>query len=94
MGTVQLDDAAVFVSVVDAGSFSGAARLLSLPKSSVSRAVSRLELELGVKLLERTTRSLRLTDAGKRYHSSVAPALSAVRDAAREAGELVQEVSG
>lgn len=94
VGTVQLDDAAVFVSVVDAGSFSGAARLLSLPKSSVSRAVSRLELELGVKLLERTTRSLRLTDAGKRYHSSVAPALSAVRDAAREVGELVEEVSG
>ncbi len=94
MGTVQLDDAAVFVSVVDAGSFSKAARNLLQPKSSVSRAVSRLERELGVKLLERTTRSLRLTEAGKRYHSSVAPALSAVRDAEREVGELVLEVSG
>ncbi|MEZ4221491.1 MAG: LysR family transcriptional regulator [Polyangiaceae bacterium] len=94
MGTVQLDDAAVFVSVVDAGSFSKAARTLSQPKSSVSRAVSRLERDLGVKLLERTTRSLRLTDAGKRYHAGVAPALTAVRDAQREVGALAEEVSG
>lgn len=57
-----------FVQVVDASGFSKAARALGLPKSTVSRHVSRLEDRLGVRLLNRTTRSLALTDVGRAYY--------------------------
>ncbi len=60
----NLTDMAVFARVVDAGSFSGAARQLGLTPSAVSRQVARLEAALHVRLLERSTRSLRLTEAG------------------------------
>ncbi|MEM9460320.1 MAG: LysR substrate-binding domain-containing protein [Myxococcota bacterium] len=55
----------VFARVVDAGSFSGAARALRLSRSAVSMAVAALEEELGVALLHRTTRALRITPAGE-----------------------------
>jgi len=58
---------AVFVSVAEAGSLSGAARLLELTPSAVSRIVARIEARLGVQLLVRTTRSLRLTAEGETY---------------------------
>ena len=54
----------IFAKVVEAKSFSEAARLLKMPTSTVSRRVADLEDELGVRLLERSTRSLRLTDVG------------------------------
>jgi len=57
------------VATVDTGSFSGAARRLGLSPSAVSRAVMRLERELGVALLARTTRTLRLTDDGRAFHA-------------------------
>ena len=60
----SLPDMAVFARVVEAGSFSGAARQLGLTPSAVSRQVARLEGVLRVRLLERTTRKLRLTEAG------------------------------
>ncbi len=63
----NLNDMAVFTKVVEAGSFTGAARLLGLPKSTVSRKVSLLEERLGVRLLERTTRALKLTEIGAAY---------------------------
>ncbi len=94
MGTVELDDVAVFVRVVDAGSFSRAARELSLPKSTVSRAVSRLEAALSVRLLQRTTRSLNLTDEGDRYYKSVAPALGMLRNAEHELDATQEVVKG
>lgn len=55
----------VFVRIVDAGSLSAAARSLGMPKSSVSRALSRLKTAAGAALLERTPRNQRLTDAGR-----------------------------
>jgi DNA-binding transcriptional LysR family regulator len=54
----------IFAKVVEAKSFSGAARLLKMPTSTVSRRVAELEEQLGVRLIERSTRSLRLTDVG------------------------------
>jgi DNA-binding transcriptional LysR family regulator len=60
----SLPDMAVFARVVEAGSFSEAARQLGLTPSAVSRQVARLEGVLRVRLLERTTRKLRLTEAG------------------------------
>ena len=62
------NDAEVFLHVVDLGSFTAAALRLGLPKSSVSRRVTRLGQRLGVRLLQRTTRSLKLTAAGQLYY--------------------------
>lgn len=64
---LNLNDIALFARVVEAGSFSGAARLLGLPKSTLSRKISLLEERLGVRLLERTTRALKLTEIGATY---------------------------
>ena len=63
----DLNEMVVFASVVDAGSFTGAAKKLGQPKSTLSRRISRLEERLGVRLLQRTTRALHLTDAGTTY---------------------------
>jgi DNA-binding transcriptional LysR family regulator len=57
----------VLVRVVQAGSFRGAARALGMPKTTVSRRVAELEAQLGVQLLQRTTRTLALTDAGAAF---------------------------
>ncbi len=60
----DLDALMIFAKVVDANSFSEAARRLKMPVSTVSRRIAELEDQLGVRLLERSTRSLRLTDIG------------------------------
>lgn len=58
----------IFARVVEAGSFAGAAKTLSIPRSTVSRSIQDLETALGVSLLQRTTRSLRLTSSGSFYY--------------------------
>lgn len=63
----DLNDMMVFIAVIDAGSFTLAADWLNIPKANLSRKISRLEAQLGVILLERTTRSQRITEAGERY---------------------------
>ncbi|MBA4110545.1 MAG: LysR family transcriptional regulator [Leptothrix sp. (in: Bacteria)] len=63
----QLDSMRVFVAVADAQSFAGAARSLKCSPAAVTRAVAALEQHLGARLLHRTTRSLRLSEAGERY---------------------------
>jgi DNA-binding transcriptional LysR family regulator len=60
----DLNALAVFAKVMEAGSFSEAARRLKMPISTVSRRVSELEDQLGVRLIERSTRNLRLTELG------------------------------
>ncbi|WP_440873646.1 LysR family transcriptional regulator [Thalassotalea sp. PLHSN55] len=65
----DLNDMMVFLAVVETGSFTLAADRLNIPKANVSRKVSRLEQYLNVTLLERSTRSQHLTEAGKRYLS-------------------------
>ena len=62
-----MDAIAVFVKVVEAGSFSLAARRLGMPKTTVSAQVAGLEKRLGVRLIQRTTRKLRMTEAGEKY---------------------------
>ncbi|CDF40890.1 unnamed protein product [Chondrus crispus] len=64
----SLTDIAVFVKVVDSGSFTEAAQRLSLSKSVVSKYVTRLENRLGARLLNRTTRRLSLTEAGSAFY--------------------------
>ena len=63
----DLNDLYYFSQVVEQGGFSAAARALDIPKSRLSRRISHLEESLGVRLLQRTTRRLRLTAAGERY---------------------------
>src|ERR1700733_1793226 len=60
----DLNSLALFAKVIEAGSFSGAARRLKMPMSTVSRRIAELEDQLGVRLLERSTRNLRLTELG------------------------------
>ena len=63
----------VFVSVVDNEGFASAARKLRLSPPAVSRAITELETRLGVKLLQRTTRHLQITEAGQRYYKMLFP---------------------
>jgi DNA-binding transcriptional LysR family regulator len=67
----DLNDVVVFARVAHERSFTNAARALGMPKSTVSERVARLEAKLGVRLLERTTRSLRLTPSGTAYFARV-----------------------
>jgi DNA-binding transcriptional LysR family regulator len=73
-----LDDISVFVQVVEAGSFSAAARRLAMPKATVSAKVARLEKRLGLGLIQRTTRRLRVTEAGEQYFRRCAEAIREV----------------
>jgi DNA-binding transcriptional LysR family regulator len=90
----DLNRLALFVRVVEASSFTVAARSLGLRTSSVSRGVARLEEELGVSLLHRTTRNVSLTDAGRAYYDRVREALSGVEEATADVLEKGYEPQG
>jgi DNA-binding transcriptional LysR family regulator len=70
-----------FVRTVDAGSFAGAARLIGASPSAVSKSVARLEQRLGVRLLQRSTRTLSPTSEGAAYYEQVAAHLRAIEEA-------------
>lgn len=70
-----------YIAVVDAGSLSGAARKLGLSPAMVSKRIAHLEDRLGVRLMERTTRRMALTDVGRQFYDQIMPALEAVREA-------------
>lgn len=76
----------VFVRVVEAGDFSGAARALGMSPSAVSKLVTRIEARLGTSLLRRSTRRLALTPEGEAFHSRALAILSDIETAEREAG--------
>ncbi|HCT27868.1 MAG TPA: LysR family transcriptional regulator [Stenotrophomonas sp.] len=90
----DLNTVRVFVAVVDEQSFSGAARLLALPSSNVSRHVASLERTLGVRLLERSTRHLRMTEAGKVLYARAKPLLDALLSTEEELGAVQRELKG
>lgn len=83
----DLNDLLFFTAVVEQSGFSAAARVLNLPKSSVSRHVGRLEARLGVRLLERSTRKTRLTEAGQAYYSRCQAILAELSAADRDVAE-------
>lgn len=83
-----------FVEVVHQGSFAAAARLLDLAPSAVTRSVAALEEELGVRLMQRTTRKLSLTDAGAAYYEQVRGVLEGLERASDEARATTGEVRG
>lgn len=82
----DLNDLGIFAAVVTQGSFSGAARLLGMPKSRVSRRVSGLEQRLGVRLLQRSTRAVRVTDVGAEFFAHC----EVMSNAARAAVEVAE----
>lgn len=84
----DLNDLLFFAEVVDRGGFAAAGRALHVPKSRLSRRVAELEARLGVRLLQRTTRKLSLTEAGEIYHRHCV----AMREQAEAADEAVARV--
>src|SRR5688572_15320774 len=91
---LDLNDVQVFARVIEAGSFTAAARLLGMPKTTVSRRIAALERAVGVRLLQRTTRSLSLTDAGRLYYEQSSRALRLIDQANLQLAEARAEPSG
>ena len=87
---MELSHLDIFVKVVQTGSFTRAAEQLHSQKAHVSRVVSQLEADLGVRLLERTTRSLSLTEVGREFFERSVGILGAAEDARR----AVQQAQG
>jgi DNA-binding transcriptional LysR family regulator len=90
----MLNEMAVFVQVADSASFTAAARHLGLTTSAVSRHVTRLEAELGGRLLQRTTRSVRLTELGEQVYAGCARMLTTAREVHTLAGSYRARPNG
>jgi DNA-binding transcriptional LysR family regulator len=84
----------VLSAVVDSGSFVRAAEALDMTQSGVSRAIARLEARLGIRLFDRTTRSVKLTDEGRRLYEDIAPLLARLEEAATLASGSATAVRG
>ena len=84
----------LFLRAVEAGTITGAGRRLGLSSTAASRALQELEAELGLRLLDRTTRRLSPTEAGRRLHARLAPLLSEFDAALREAADLHDQPRG
>lgn len=91
---MNLELTRVFVKVVQCGSFSKAAELLKLPKSTVSKSISRLESESGTRLLVRTTRSLTTTAAGRAFFDSCRGPIQSLEDAQKSLDGQDSVISG
>ncbi|MBI4821283.1 MAG: LysR family transcriptional regulator [Deltaproteobacteria bacterium] len=81
---MDLNEILVFAEVAESKSFTTAAKNLGIPKSTVSRKIRQLEERLGVRLIQRTTRKLSLTDAGEAYHRSVSGIVAQLQAADEE----------
>lgn len=90
----QLEDIAVFTTVVEQGSFSGAGKKLGLAKSAISKRVDRLENALGLRLLQRSTRSLSMTEAGSAIHEKAVLSMTLLEEARSHASNLTQTPQG
>jgi DNA-binding transcriptional LysR family regulator len=84
----------VFIAVVEAGTIASAAEALGISPSGVSRALARLEQRVGARLVARTTRSLSLTDEGRRFYEQVGPHLAGIEEATIEASGSGSKVRG
>lgn len=91
---LDLNSVRVYAAVVDEQSFAGAARRLAMPSSNVSRHVAGLERRLGLRLLERSTRHLRMTEAGQLLYQRAKPLLDSLAATEEELGAARQELRG
>ncbi|KIH84537.1 LysR family transcriptional regulator [Pseudomonas batumici] len=89
-----LSEMAIFVKVVETGSFSEAARQLGSSPSAVSRSISRLEKALATRLLQRTTRKLRLSDSGEETFKRCREMVNAARSVMEISGQYTHEAQG
>jgi len=90
----SLSGMSVFVAIVDSGSFAAAGEVMDMSQPGVSRALARLEKRLGIRLFDRTTRSVTLTDEGRRLYEQVVPLLAALDEAASSVTEGAAVVRG
>jgi len=84
----------VLAAVIESGNFVRASETMGLSPSGVSRAIGRLEARVGIRLLERTTRTVALTDEGRRFYEQVAPLLTGIEEAAIDASGSSSAVRG
>jgi DNA-binding transcriptional LysR family regulator len=89
-----LSGVTVLDAVIESGGFSRAGDALGMSASGVSHAIARLEDRLGVRLLDRTTRSIALTDEGRRFYERVRPSLEEIEEAAIDASGAKARVRG
>lgn len=90
----MLNGMSVLSAIVDGGSFAAAAEALDMSPPGVSRSVARLEARLGVRLFDRTTRSISLTDEGRRLYERIVPLLAGLEEAAGDVAEGATAVRG
>lgn len=91
---MDLNEIQVFIRVIQSGSFSGAAKKLAMPVSTVSHKVSSLEKRLGLTLIQRTTRQLHLTPAGESFFKKCAEGLASIEAAESELASRQGEPTG
>lgn len=91
---MKLDDMQLYVLVVETGSFTKAADYCHTPKSTISRRISQLEKDLGTRLLQRTTRSLTVTEAGEHFYQRAVAILRDVEETEKELSEGRATVKG
>jgi len=89
-----LSNVSVLAAVVEGGSFVRAAEALGLTPSGVSRAIARLEARIGVRLVDRTTRSLHLTDEGRLLYANINPLVLGIEDAVTRTAGSAGSVRG
>jgi DNA-binding transcriptional LysR family regulator len=89
-----ISNVGVLAAIVESGSFTRAADALGLSRSGVSRAVARLEAQLGIRLLDRTTRAVALTDEGHRFYAEITPLLTGIEGAVATASGAAVTVQG
>jgi DNA-binding transcriptional LysR family regulator len=94
MAELDLNDVAMFVRVIEHAGFAKASRVLGVPTSTVSRAVSRLEQAAGARLVHRNTRNVSATSEGQSFYREVAPLVVALRQAARGVEDHTPEARG
>jgi DNA-binding transcriptional LysR family regulator len=94
MKQASYDDISIFVEVARSNGFRAAADKLKLSAGAVSEIVQRIENRLGVRLIERTTRKMSLTDAGERLFERAVPALTNLKSAFEDLSEETDTVSG
>jgi DNA-binding transcriptional LysR family regulator len=91
---MDLNHTSAFIRVVEEESFTAAAKALGLTTSRVSRSVAMLEEQLGVRLLQRTTRRVSLTDAGRAYFDRTRTPMAALRSASEDISQAGKEPRG
>src|SRR5258708_36501236 len=89
-----LNGIGVLAAVIETGTFVRAAAALGLTQSGVSRAIARLEERVGVRLLNRSARAVRLTDEGRRFYEAVAPLMAGIAGAASPAAGACEKPGG